>query len=118
MFRAVALGGRVSAKALEGDSAWRIVKRYASRVGLDAASYAGRNLRSGFLTSAAESGAGIIKMMETSCAAMSARGTCSRSTRGRRFCEERSQMFHLFLAFLIAGGPGVIIWLLLCGGDH
>jgi hypothetical protein len=65
VFRAVALGGRVSAKALEGDSAGRIAKRYTSRVGLDAVSYAGHNLRSGFLTSAAESGAGIFKMMET-----------------------------------------------------
>jgi hypothetical protein len=35
----------------------RIVKRYSLRVGLDPASYAGHSLRSGFLTSAAESGA-------------------------------------------------------------
>jgi hypothetical protein len=27
-------------------------------------------------------------------------------------------MLHLLLAFLIAGWPGVIIWLLLCGGGH
>ena len=42
------------------------MKRYARRVGLDAAAYSGHSLRSGFLTSAAESGAGIFKMMETS----------------------------------------------------
>jgi hypothetical protein len=27
-------------------------------------------------------------------------------------------MAHLLLAFLIAGWPGVVIWLLLCGGHH
>jgi hypothetical protein len=27
-------------------------------------------------------------------------------------------MLHLLLAFLIAGWPGVIIWLLLCSGGH
>ena len=36
------------------------------RVGLDPAAYSGHSLRSGFLTSAAESGAGIFKMMEQS----------------------------------------------------
>jgi site-specific recombinase XerD len=66
VFRAVALGGRVSAEALEGDGAARIIKRYAKRVGLDPAAYSGHSLRSGFLTSAAESGAGIFKMMEQS----------------------------------------------------
>jgi site-specific recombinase XerD len=44
------------------DSAARIVKRYARRVGLDPASYAGHSLRTGFLTSAAESGASIWKL--------------------------------------------------------
>jgi site-specific recombinase XerD len=66
VFRAVALGGAVSAKALADDSASRIVKRYAQRVGLDPASYAGHSLRSGFLTSAAESGASIWKLSEVS----------------------------------------------------
>ena len=42
------------------------MKRYASRVGLEAATFSGHSLRSGFLTSAAESGASIFKMMETS----------------------------------------------------
>jgi site-specific recombinase XerD len=66
VFRAVALGGRVSAERLADDSASRIVKRYASRVGLEAASFAGHSLRSGFLTSSAESGANIFKMAEVS----------------------------------------------------
>ena len=62
VFRAVTRGGRVSCDALADDSAARIVKRYARRVGLDPASYAGHSLRSGFLTSAAESGASIWKL--------------------------------------------------------
>ena len=66
MFRAVALGGKVSDRPLADESAARVVKRYASRVGLEAATFSGHSLRSGFLTSAAESGASIFKMMETS----------------------------------------------------
>ena len=66
VFRAVGRGGRVSCDALEADSAARIVKRYARRVGLDAAAYAAHSLRSGFLTSAAESGASIWKMADQS----------------------------------------------------
>jgi integrase len=66
VFRAVARGGRVSCAALADDSAARIVQRYAKRVGLDPASYAGHSLRSGFLTSAAESGASIWKLSEVS----------------------------------------------------
>ena len=66
MFRAVARGGRVSDAALGDDSASRIVKRYARRVGLDVAAYSGHSLRSGFLTSAAESGASVFKMTEVS----------------------------------------------------
>jgi hypothetical protein len=62
LFRAVGRSGRVSDDALADDSAARIVKRYARRVGLDPASYASHSLRSGFLTSAAESGASIWKL--------------------------------------------------------
>ena len=54
-----ALGGKVSDVALANNSASRIVKRYAWRVGLDPASYAGHSPRSGVLTSAAESAASI-----------------------------------------------------------
>ena len=66
VFRAVAQGGKVSCEALADDSAARIVKRYARRVGLDPATYAGHSLRSGFLTSAAESGASVWKLSEVS----------------------------------------------------
>jgi integrase len=66
VFRAVARGGKVSTEPLADDSASRIVKRYAARVGLEAASFAGHSLRSGFLTSAAEAGASIWKLAEVS----------------------------------------------------
>jgi hypothetical protein len=59
VFRAVALGSRVSGVALADDSAARIVKRYAAAVGLDPAIYSGHSLRAGFLTSAAEAGASL-----------------------------------------------------------
>jgi site-specific recombinase XerD len=62
VFRAVALGGKVSDTPLANNSAARIVKRYARRVGLDPAAYSGHSLRSGFLTSAAEAGASIWKL--------------------------------------------------------
>jgi site-specific recombinase XerD len=54
-----------AAKSSRGSVA-QILKRYAKRAGLDPAAYAGHSLRSGFLTSAAESGASIFKMMEVS----------------------------------------------------
>jgi integrase len=66
LFRPVLKGGRIQPEPLSAFSAAQIVKRYAERAGLDPASYAGHSLRSGFLTSAAESGASILKMMEVS----------------------------------------------------
>jgi hypothetical protein len=65
VFRAVAPGGKSDA-ALADDSASRIVKRYAARVVLEAAAFAGHSLRSGFLTSVAEPGASIWKLAEVS----------------------------------------------------
>jgi site-specific recombinase XerD len=66
IFRHVAKGGRVQAEALSGHSAAAIVKRYAARAGLDPALFAGHSLRAGFLTSSAESGASVLKMVEVS----------------------------------------------------
>ena len=66
VFRSITRGGRISSKALMSDSVSRIVKSYARRVGLDVAAYSGHSLRSGFLTSAAESGASVFKMTEVS----------------------------------------------------
>ena len=90
VFRAVALGGKVSDAPLAANSAARIVKRYARRVGLDPASYAGHSLRSGFLTSAAESGASHLEAVSeqaitrasTRCAAYARRVDLFKGTRG------------------------------------
>jgi hypothetical protein len=65
VFRSVRLGGRVGA-GLNPESASRIIKGYAERLGLDPAGFAGHSLRSGFLTSAAEAGASIWKLSEVS----------------------------------------------------
>ena len=57
---------KVSNRPLADESAARVVKRYARRVGLEASTFSGHSLRSGFLTSAAESGANVFKMAEVS----------------------------------------------------
>ena len=59
-------GGRIQPEALTAFSAAQIVKHYAERAGLDPAAFAGQSLRSGFLTSAAEAGASVFRMMEVS----------------------------------------------------
>jgi site-specific recombinase XerD len=66
LFRPVLKGGRIQPEALTAFSAAQIVKHYAERAGLDPAVFAGHSLRSGFLTSAAEAGASVFKMMEVS----------------------------------------------------
>jgi integrase len=66
VFRPVLKGGRLQDAPLSPFSAAQIVKHYAERAGLDAGCFAGHSLRSGFLTSAAESGASIWKMTEVS----------------------------------------------------
>jgi site-specific recombinase XerD len=66
VFRSVNRGGRVLPDALTDRSVALIVKNYAERAGLDPAAYAGHSLRAGFLTSAAETGANVFKMMEVS----------------------------------------------------
>ncbi len=66
VFRAVSKGGKVSREPLTDRSVANIVKVYALRVGLDPADFAGHSLRAGFLTSAAEHGASVFKMMEVS----------------------------------------------------
>jgi site-specific recombinase XerD len=66
VFRPVAKGSRVLDVPLSGHSAAAIVKRHAELAGLDSADFAGHSLRAGFLTSAAEAGAGVLKMVEVS----------------------------------------------------
>ena len=52
--------------ALAAESVADVVKRYAEAAGLDPDVYAGHSLRAGFLTSGAEAGASIFKLMEVS----------------------------------------------------
>jgi hypothetical protein len=66
VFRPVLKGGRIQPEPLSAFSVAQIIKRYAERARLDSAAYAGHSLRIGFLTSAAESGASIFKMIEVS----------------------------------------------------
>ena len=96
---AVALGGTVSSRPLADASASRIVKRYARRVGLEVAAYSGHSLRSGFLTSAAESGASVFKMTEVSRQVKAlTRGAsiCSETTLPRRSCERAQYAPHRY----------------------
>ena len=64
--RPVLKGSRLQTVTLTPHSAAQIVKAYAKRAGLDPSSFSGHSLRAGFLTSAAESGAAIFKMMDQS----------------------------------------------------
>ena len=66
LFRSVNKAGRVASARLTDRSVANIVKAMAGSVGLDASTFAGHSLRSGFLTSAAAKGASIFKMMDVS----------------------------------------------------
>jgi site-specific recombinase XerD len=66
IFRPIAKGGHIQGVPLSGHSAAAIVKAAAKRVGLDASTFAGHSLRAGFLTSAAEAGGSVLKMVEVS----------------------------------------------------
>ena len=50
---------------LRGADVAEVVKRYAEAAGLDPVEFSGHSLRAGFATSAAETGASILKIMET-----------------------------------------------------
>ena len=65
VFRSINRHGRIGA-ALSAQSVALIVKRYAEIAGLDPRDFAGHSLRAGFLTSAAEAGADVLRMMEVS----------------------------------------------------
>ena len=66
VFRAVSKSGGVAEAGLSDRSVANIVKAMVGAVGLDATAFSGHSLRSGFLTSAATSGANIFKMMDVS----------------------------------------------------
>ena len=65
VFRSVNRHSQVG-EALTAQSVALVVKRHADAAGLDPDTFAGHSLRSGFLTSAAEAGAGVLRMMEVS----------------------------------------------------
>ena len=66
IFRSIGKSGRVGTEALSTKSVADLVKAYATKAGFDPAEFAGHSLRAGFLTSAAEAGANIFKMIEVS----------------------------------------------------
>jgi site-specific recombinase XerD len=66
LFRPVNKAGAVAASRLTCRSVANFVKAYAARAGFDASTFSGHSLRSGFLTSAADKGASIFKMMDVS----------------------------------------------------
>lgn len=66
VFRSLLKGGKISDNALSPFSVACIVKKYAQLAGFCEKDFAGHSLRSGFLTTAAERGASLFKMMEVS----------------------------------------------------
>jgi site-specific recombinase XerD len=66
VFRTITRGGHIGDVALAAEGVADLVKAYAKRVGLDASVFSAHSLRSGFLTSGAEAGASIFKLMEVS----------------------------------------------------
>lgn len=66
LFRQVRKGGNVTREPLAANSIAQIIKEAAERTGIAAAEVGAHSLRSGFLTSAAMSGANLFKMMEVS----------------------------------------------------
>jgi integrase len=66
LFRTVHRGGHVRSWGLAGHVVAKIVKQYALAAGLDPQEFSGHSLRAGFVTSAAETGASVLKIQETS----------------------------------------------------
>jgi integrase len=65
LLRVVHRGGHLKHGGLTGHDVARAVKKYAQAAGLDPAEFSGHSLRAGFATSAAETGASVLKIMET-----------------------------------------------------
>ena len=65
LFRSIDRHGNIGG-ALTAQSVALILKEHAEAAGLDAREFAGHSLRAGFLTSAAEAGADVLRMMEVS----------------------------------------------------
>ncbi len=66
VFRRINKGERVGTEALTAEVVALVVQRYAERAGFRPEDFAGHSLRAGFLTSGAEAGASVFKLMEVS----------------------------------------------------
>jgi hypothetical protein len=66
VFRPVTKGQHVQTSRLTDRGLVQIIKRHATRVGLDPREFSGHGLRAGFLTSAAARGANIFRMADQS----------------------------------------------------
>lgn len=64
LFQTLWRGGRLRGRPLHPTDIARLVKQYASAIGLDPAHYSGHSLRAGFVTSAAAHSARLDKIME------------------------------------------------------
>lgn len=64
LFRPVNKSGKVSAERLTDRSVANIVKAYAAKAGMTVADFSGHSLRAGFVTSAADRGADINRIMD------------------------------------------------------
>ena len=66
VFRRVRKNGLIGEEALTAEAVALVVKRYADGAGLRPEDFAGHSLRAGFLTSGAENGGSVFKLMEVS----------------------------------------------------
>ncbi len=66
VFRRIRKNGRIGDDALNAETLVRILKDHAERAGFRPEDFAGHSLRAGFLTSGAEAGASVFKLMEVS----------------------------------------------------
>ena len=64
VFRSIRKGGSVNLDRLSEGSVADIVKHYAKAAGLDPETFSGDSLRAGFVTSALEAGADLLKVMD------------------------------------------------------
>lgn len=64
VFRSIRKGGSVNPDRLSEGSVAAIIKRYAEAAGLDPDTMSGHSLRAGFVTSALEAGADLLKVMD------------------------------------------------------
>jgi integrase len=108
LFRRVARGSRVGDLALTPHAVPNILKGYCAAADLDPAEFSGHSLRSGFLTSAAEAGASIFKMVEVSrhksvdtLRGYVRRWTSSRNTRVRRSCDAPGRLRRVLHAIFV-----------------